>query len=108
MRSQCDAEAKVFTVVVVDYRRMLLSRLPTDEVQTFGQRCGGCPRMRLFEVALGLLGFATFLFGISFVKGAVEEEEPEAERVGAAVFILGGLGLMLLAGLTAWLRARRT
>ncbi len=49
---------------------------------------------------LTLAGLALLLIGVSFVKGAVEENEPRAARTGLLVFGGGGLGLMLL----GWLR----
>ncbi len=62
-------------------------------------------RAGLPEAMLGIAGLAAFLFGVSFVKGAVEEEEPRAAEMGLKLFCGGGAALMLAARLLG--RARR-
>lgn len=46
---------------------------------------------------LNLGSIALLLVGISFIKGAVDENEPRAARTGLVVFGAGSLVLMVLA-----------
>lgn len=54
--------------------------------------------------ALSLGSIALLLVGISFVKGAVDENEPRAARTGLVVFGTGSMVLMALARAAGRLR----
>jgi hypothetical protein len=65
-------------------------------------------RIGRFEKGLGLMGLAVLLFGISFVRGAIREDEPEAAARGSQLFGGISLSLTLLAVVVAWARSSRS
>ena len=62
--------------------------------------------MRRLEKGLGIAGLIVLVFSISFVRGAMEENEPEAAAQGSQIFGGTALTLALLATAVAWLRRR--